>query len=335
LRFAQMALLAAWVAQACVSEQDVRDSLRLLMGVGLVSALLGLVQTALGPQSPLNTGTGLLTLSQGAVLRAYGTFGHPNQLAGYLILILPATAVTCLAPGSWRQRLFPGISLAVMAAALLLTFSRGAWLGLGLVGLMLAALLVPRAGWWRALVAGVVVLGLIYAGLRVLPGPGHLIAQRAVSLQHPGQEDSVHFREVCVATALSMAREHPWVGFGAGEYNRNIRRFFDERYYAWDAINKHIHNLYLQILVETGALGLLGFLFWLGYWVAVPWRRFGILPPGYARSLLAAVLAGVLAFFIHNNFDVLTVFARGTHAAVLLGLGMAWSRSAGWTEPAQ
>jgi O-antigen ligase len=193
-------------------------------------------------------------------------------------------------------------------------------------------LLMPRAGWWRGLVAGVVVLGLLYAGLKALPGTGHLIAQRAVSLQHPGQEDSVHFRQVCLQTALSMFREHPWVGFGAGEYGRNIRRFFDEHYYAWEAINKHIHNLYLQILVETGALGLLGFLAWLAYWVAVPWRRFGTLLPGFHRSLLAAMLAGVLAFFIHNNFDVLTVFTRGTHAAVMLGLGMAWARTVGREE---
>ncbi|NTV53514.1 MAG: hypothetical protein HGA76_10965, partial [Candidatus Firestonebacteria bacterium] len=126
LRFAEMALLAAWVAQACKVERDTLDNLRLLIGMGLISALVGLVQTAQGPQAALHAGQGLLTLYQGAVLRAYGTFGHPNQLAGYLILILPVTAVEVLNRSPWRARLFPGLSLLVMAAALLLTFSRGA-----------------------------------------------------------------------------------------------------------------------------------------------------------------------------------------------------------------
>ncbi|NTV53385.1 MAG: O-antigen ligase family protein, partial [Candidatus Firestonebacteria bacterium] len=252
---------------------------------------------------------------------------------GYLILILPVTAVEVLNRSPWRARLFPGLSLLVMAAALLLTFSRGAWLGLSLVSLALFVSLVPRAWLWRGLALGGVVLVLLYAGMRALPGPGDMVAQRVVSLQHPEQEDSVHFRQVCLQTALKMFREHPYVGFGAGEYRRNIRRFFDEGYYAWEAINKHIHNLYMQILVETGALGLTGFLLWLGYWVGVPGLKFRTLPPGYARSLLGAVIAGVLAFLIHNNFDVLTVFARGTHAAVLMGLGLALARTAGNHEP--
>jgi O-antigen ligase len=328
LRFAQMALLAAWVARACSCKQEVFDSLRLLLGLGLASAVVGLVQTSLGPQAALNAGQGYLTLYQGTVLRAYGTFGHPNQLAGYLILILPVAVVELVHGGSWRSRLFPGVCLLAMFAALLLTFSRGAWLGLGLAGAALFLALVPRARWWRYLAAGAVALVLLYAGMRALPGSGDLVAQRAVSFQHPDQEDSVHFRRVCLQTAVKMFKEHPFVGFGAGEYERNIRRFFDERYYAWDAINKHIHNLYMQILVETGALGLLGFLLWLGYWLAVPWQRFRSLPPGYGRALLGAILAGVLAFLINNNFDVLTVYARGTHAAVLMGLAMALSRSA-------
>jgi O-antigen ligase len=327
LRFGEMALLAAWVARACGREQDVLDSLRLLIGMGLVSALVGLVQTMLGPQAAINAGLGSLTLYQGTVLRAYGTFGHPNQLAGYLILILPVTAVECLYQKNWRARLFPLGAFLVMTAALLLTFSRGAWLGLGLVSVVLYCLLVPRPWLWRGLALGAVAMVLLYAGMRAVPGPADLIAQRAVSLQHPAQEDSVHFRQVCLQTAAKMFKEHPLVGFGAGEYPRNIRRFFDERYYAWDAINKHIHNLYMQILVETGALGLAGFLTWLGYWLVVPFRRFRTLPPGLSRSLLGAVLAGVVAFLIHNNFDVLTVFSRGTHAAVLMGLGLALARA--------
>jgi O-antigen ligase len=327
LRYAEMVVLTAYVSNTCLSGKDVYENLRLLLGMGLVVSVIGLIQTVAGPKAGMNLGLEHLTLYDGGVMRAYGTFGHPNQLAGYLILILPAAAIELFYGKTWQARAFPLVCLAVMLAALMATFSRGAWLGLGLAGLGLFVAVVPRAWLWRGLAIGLVVIGLLYAGMKLFPGPGVLVVDRMYSMQHPEQEDSVSFRKVCLQTAGKMFQTHPWLGFGAGEYELNIRKYFNETYYAWSAMDKHIHNLYVQILIESGLFGLIGFLVWLGYGVAVPARRMFKLPPGYARSILAACLAGVLAFLIHNNFDVLTVFARGTHAAVMLGLSLALART--------
>jgi O-antigen ligase len=326
LRYAQMAFLAAYAAQACVREKDVLENLRLIMGLGLAVSLAGIVQSLAGPSAGFNAGREAFTLYDGKVMRAYGTLGHPNQLAAYLVLILPAAVVEAFLRRTWRERALPATAAAVMGLALLLTFSRGAWVGLALAGLLLFVFLVPRAWLWRGLAGLLVFLVLGYAGMKLFPGPGSLVADRMHSMQHPEKEDSVNFRRVCLETAGKMFRTHPWLGFGAGEYTLNIRKHFDEKYYAWSAIDKHIHNLYAQIAIETGLLGLAGFFLWLGYWLWIPWTRLQTLAPGASRSLLAACLAGVVAFFIHNHFDVLTVYARGTHAAMLMGLAMALAR---------
>jgi O-antigen ligase len=222
-------------------------------------------------------------------------------------------------------------ALTSMTVALLLTFSRGAWLGLSLMGVVLYLTIVPRAWLWKGLAIGFLGVVLLWGVVKVVPGPGALVADRVQSMQRPDQEDSVSFRKVCLQTAWAMTREHPWIGFGAGEYEHNIRKYFDETYYAWIAMNKHIHNLYAQILIESGFLGLVGFGVWLVYWLRLPVRGVVVLVPGYTRSLLAACLAGSLAFLLHNHFDVLIAYARGVHLAVLLGLGMAWVRlTSGW-----
>jgi putative inorganic carbon (hco3(-)) transporter len=323
LRYAQMVLLAAYTAQAGLTEKEILEQLRLYMVMALVAAGIGIFQSLAGPSAALNAGREAFTLYDGHVMRAYGPIGHPNQLAGYLILILPAAVVDIFYVSPGRRRWGSLALAAVLLAALAMTFSRGAWLGLAVTGLGLFVFLVPRVWFWRGLILGGLVMGLGYGGMKLFPGPGVLVADRLNSMQHPQQEDSVNFRKVCLETAVKMIRVHPWLGYGAGEYQVNIRKYFDEKYYAWSAMNKHIHNLYAQIAMESGLLGLGGFLIWLGYWLWVPGKRLLAFKPGLPRSYLAASLAGIVAFFLHNHFDVLTIFARGTHAALVMGLAMA------------
>jgi hypothetical protein len=75
-------------------------------------------------------------------VRIYSTLENPNLLAGYLLPILPLALVALL---RWQRplpRLFALTTLTFGTAALVLTYSRGAWMGmvasLGVLGLLLA-----------------------------------------------------------------------------------------------------------------------------------------------------------------------------------------------------
>jgi len=103
-----------------------RKAIIAILIAGSLEALLGVYQFLLGvgPES---------FILFGRFSRAYGTFGQPNPFGGYLGLILPlAVGITFAGWRRFESLLFWGlgaIGLAVMGAAMMMSWSRGAWLG--------------------------------------------------------------------------------------------------------------------------------------------------------------------------------------------------------------
>jgi len=106
--------------------RGVKIAIIAILIAGSLEALLGVYQFLLGvgPES---------FILFGRFSRAYGTFGQPNPFGGYLGLILPLALGITFA--GWRRLetlLFWGLAasgLTVMATAMVMSWSRGAWLG--------------------------------------------------------------------------------------------------------------------------------------------------------------------------------------------------------------
>ena len=83
--------------------------------------------------------------------RATGPFANPDHLADYLDLVLPIALVGFLIPAAFASRrcaavrLFCAGAVVLLASALLLTSSRGGWLG-ALLGFAVLAGLWPKSG---------------------------------------------------------------------------------------------------------------------------------------------------------------------------------------------
>ncbi len=127
--------LYLFVATA-LGERGVKIAIIAILIAGSLEALLGVYQFLLGvgPES---------FVLFGRFSRAYGTFGQPNPFGGYLGLILPLTVGITFAGWQRVKVLFWGlaaIGLTVMGTAMVMSWSRGAWLGalaaLGFVGVV-------------------------------------------------------------------------------------------------------------------------------------------------------------------------------------------------------
>jgi len=318
LRWLQFILVVWYAANALENMREVKIEINLLIGMGVLVSILGIIQSLGGM---FNFNQSQMMFYQEKFMRAYSTFGHPNQFAGYLLCIIPITLVRCLYSLDKRSKVSMAVGLLIMLTAFILTYTRGAWLSALIVGI----------GWLYASVSkktfAVALAGLVIGFILLFAAASHLhqpaVIQRIISIAHLHQDDSVNVRTRCVQTAMRMFCEHPLIGFGAGEYATNIRKYFGEDYYAWEAVNKHIHNLYLQILIESGLLGLAGFLLFVFFQMGKLVQAFFLCWPRVQRAVLEAVIVGALAFLMANNFDVLTVYARGIHFSVLIGLGLA------------
>jgi O-antigen ligase len=232
--------------------------------------------------------------------RIFAGFVGPNQLAAYLVLVLPlAAAATALgddsAPGRWlasqgvaRPRrwlalLGSGAAL-LMLAALALTGSKGAMLATAL-GVGLAALALARGGARRAALGVLAALALLAAA--ALLGP---LRARLVHLV--GQANSSSFRVLTWAGTLDLARHHPLLGCGLGGWALGYP------IYARAEFTQHAHSSFLQILAECGVGGLLAFAGLFAAGARAAWRQVAASP-----AVGAAAVVAITAFAVANLVD--------------------------------
>jgi O-antigen ligase len=299
-----------------------------LLGTGALAALQGIYQFLfqVGPEE---------FVLFGRFMRAYGTFEQPNPYGGYLGLTLPlALGLVCAAVVpqgrriSGRWLIWAGGTGALMALALVMSWSRGAWLGFAAaVGAMIVAI-AARSG--RAAVLGVV-LAVLLAYLLLTGGfsllPSSLVQRFTDFLPYLGVLD-VRGAEVTDAnfavlermahwqSAVAMWTDHPWLGVGIGNYEA---AYPDYALPQWPLALGHAHNYYLNIGAETGAIGFLAYLLLLGAALVQGWKatRNAI---GWNWGVALGALGTIVHLSIHSVFDNLYVHAIYLLVAIILGL---------------
>ena len=274
-------------------------------------------------------------------MRAYGSFGQPNPFAGYLGLTLPvALSMSLWALGEWwrqdgeRQAAlwwggYFGVATLMIAAGLLASWSRGAWVGAA-AGLLVVVALRSRR---TAAAVGVLLVAGLFAGLfgsfrpDLVPAP---LASRVADLpayfgmadvlNQPVTDDNfaVVERVAHWYAAGKMWELSPWVGVGPGNYGITYPQV---RLPRWEEPLGHAHNIYLNVLAETGLVGLLFFLlFWL---VTLGWIWRTVRACGSDRRASALAL-GVLGIFVHATvhhlFDNLFVQGMVLHLGLWLAM---------------
>jgi O-antigen ligase len=330
-----------------------RGQARMVMGAILVAGSAAALQGAY--QFFLRTGPEHFMLF-GRFMRAYGDFEQPNPYGGYLGMVWPMAAGIAMS-GLWPNhrwaisaelrpwqglvlRLVAGCMAALVLAALVMTWSRGAWLGAVAAIVAMGAALLVRSGARLAVLGAVALLvvgyGLAATGLSVIPPS---IADRftdfvpyleAGSLDVRGAEvDDANYavieRFAHWQAAVEMWAEHPWRGVGLGNYEVVYPRY---RLPGWDEPLGHAHNYYLNIGAETG---LLGFLAYLVLWGTVVWQawRMAVTGQGVAWGIGLGVLGVAAHLGMHHLFDNLFVHNMYLHLAVVVGLVTRGSAQAG------
>ncbi|UCH34737.1 MAG: O-antigen ligase family protein, partial [Armatimonadota bacterium] len=225
--------------------------------------------------------------------RIFGTFFNPNELAGFLELVIPVAVAAFLWSRSLPMRIITGFAALLTIIALLLTASRGGWLSLAagmFVFALLAGVVFRRTR--LALVAGAVVLALILlVSLAVTPLRVRVVGSLSA------QQHSNMFRYLTWRGTATMAAAHPWLGVGPAAFESVYPQ------YATGGFTRMAHQNYLQVAAETGLLGGAAFVWMLGAFFWLAGKGFRRLPERESRLLCAGCIAGVLAFCIHSFLD--------------------------------
>ena len=171
-----------------------------------------------------------------------GMFENPNDLATALNLLLPFAVLLALISKGFARLFFLSCAAAI-AIGVLVTFSRGGFLGL----IALGAVLLWKLGRGRRLktiLAAALICGILFA---VLPGGyGDRIA--TIFNTEQDQTGSAQLRRELMARAASIAISRPIVGVGMGNFH------------IYSMHEKEAHNAYLEIAAELGVMGLIAYL---------------------------------------------------------------------------
>ena len=303
-----------------------RRDLRLVFVAGGAAlgaeATIGLAQSALGvgPDSFL-----VRTL-----IRAYGTFEQPNPFAGYLGLHLPfALAFAFRVRGPWRW--IGALLWIVGGAAVVLSLSRGAWLGFAVGTAIVVWYSVLRGrlgfGFWAPLAAvAVLVLAVGHFSFRLddrIPERARLVGEGltppAALMEDvtPGSYAVVQ-RLAFWTAAGRMFAANPIGGVGLGNYES---RYADFNVGAWPDSLGHAHNFYLNLAAETGLVGLVPFFALAVVLLRRSWRAACRIGPSQVAAIGAFASLG--AFSAHNLVDSIFVGGMGVIAGAAAGIALA------------
>jgi hypothetical protein len=236
-------------------------------------------------------------------MRAFGFFPDPHNFAFFVNLCLFAGMGYLFSQKKMAPKIWIGISSLLMVAAVGLSFSRGAYLGLLAGGLFFAVVFLKRSG-----ALGKVLVVIVSIFILVFSFNSNLISQRLASSFNL-KEGSNAERYKNWSEALEMIRDYPATGVGLGNYARTVDPM------AADRSSIYAHNLFLDIAAETGILNAIVFLCLLGVSI---WRNIKS-----DNMLNLGIAAGIVTFFVHSIFDTALYSPQVlTMTLVLLALGL-------------
>jgi len=294
-----------------------------LLAAGVVAALFGLYQYAF---------TDHVITAEG-VRRMLATYPSPNSLGLFLERVLPLAVAWAMSRGAGNfefrnskfeivhpRTLAPLLTLGVLALALLLTYSVGAWLGCGAAVLFMAAMR-GRKALLTLLIIALLLAVVLLPVLRVERVVSHLGLQ-------PGSTSVLRLN--LWQSSLQMLADHPLLGVGLDGFLELYRTQYI-RPEAWREPNlSHPHQLVLEFWLNLGVLGVIALVWFLLAFFQQGLRLYRaaedsgrrVLALGLLGAMVAACAHGLVDRFLFGSPDLAYVFF------ILLGLTAVLARPA-------
>lgn len=352
IRLASVALFAYVTSRLLAGSRLFERILLVLVLLAVLQSVLGLMQFKMqenlglgllgeSPISRSDPGTSKVAVGNARLVRAYGTFPHPNVLAAFLVMgllalfhfylhtmerrALEGRAESFLGLNLYR-RIAISAGIFIVAIGLTLTFSRAAWLTAFLASLpfVLAGFRsearagAERGGQPRRLSSLKFLAFLLVINYLLFAILGWAAFPRA---QVSGSEPAVRDRVALNRIGLAVVRGNPFgVGIGnqvltAVKRNLYVPHGFRESW-TWEPI----HNLYLLIAAEIGVVGLAAFLVFLCLLFIRAWQGGDPRERMTALTLLFTLL--VLGLFDHFFWTI-----EQGRLMLWLAIGMLWGIS--------
>lgn len=215
-----------------------------------------------------------------------GTLGHPNFLASYLLMLIPFVVITFFGKRDFWHRVFWGICGLTILIAIILTRSREAYLGLFIMS-VLGSLIYKR----KLLIIPILVV-LVVMAINVFAKSNFVKSNVFLHRLVINDEQLIASepRFAIWPAVIKQIKERPLLGYGQEVFSESFAKFTPNKLLkieAFRSVADRAHNEVLDSASSTGILGLLSYLFLLGYLILICVKN--LKNPYVAASLLSFV----------------------------------------------
>ena len=293
-------------------EPQIKRFLKILL---IISSLLGVygIMQYLGIDFFLD----LTNLGRNQV---YGLFGNVNYFAEYLIIPLSIAIAYFFASQNKMEKILLSIGVLAMGGTLVLTFTRGSYLGMGVSLIFMFLLFLNTRGkdfikQNKKILIILLVVIIIITLLFVIPTPlsksGTIISKikSRISVSQLTQSYSIKRRMATWNFTTMMIKDHPLLGSGLGTFKYNSlsyqAKFFDQgqnrALYPYGYAEK-AHNEYLQLWAELGIIGLVIFI-----WFIITYFSYGLkllrkIKDSYKQGIIIGLMGSITAVLVDALF---------------------------------
>ncbi len=190
--------------------------------------------------------------------RPGGTIGDANYYGQLLLIVVPIALYLLFEARGALARLAGLVCSGILLVAVILTYSRGDALALGVIAIAVVIFKRPNP---LLLVGGVVALLL---AVPLLPSNYMERLTTIVDVAQGNQltiigEDSIRGRAGATQAAIEMFADHPLIGVGRENYPLYQLDYLEGTEFARVSTGIPPHNLYLEVAAEHGVMGIIVF----------------------------------------------------------------------------
>ena len=243
--------------------------------------------------------------------RAFSTFGNPDFLGGFLIFSVAVAMGLAFLERRTVWRLVYWVGFGLNGVALVVTFTRGAWIG-GFIALVLMVVIawrqkvrMLRVDWLPAGASLAVGVALIVRSL--FSSSDVLNFGKRIASIFEFSSGSGYSRTEIWRAALSAIKDRPVLGSGSDTFRLVFHRFKTVEYVRFKggtSVADNAHNYYLQLAAGNGIPGALlfcGVFIWAGV------KSFGVVfrrSEEPARIIVGAFWAASVGYLVYLVFGL-------------------------------
>jgi len=264
------------------NKKDFNKVVTFLIASATIVALYGLYQFVVGVE--VDPAWVDVENSPNIRTRVYSVFYNPNILAEYLIMLIPISVGLFWYNKEIKKKvLYLGTTL-IMTLALILTLSRGGWLGFAFSAFVFILIIE------RKLLLSIIPISVL--GIYLLP---QSIINRILSIGNMADSSNAYRLKMWEITR-QIIKDNWKAGVGFGHLP--FKQTFES--YIRTMPTYHAHNTFLEVAAEIGIPGLIVFLFFLFIIF-----KYGILKiynsqDRYIKVLGAGVISGLAGVLLHG-----------------------------------